>query len=209
MALSWNEIKERAIKFSKVPMLFGEIRQPKSDYILIPRVSSENRNIISMDIFPPDFIVGDTCLAIQNASLYHLGVLQSNMHMAWVKTVCGRLESRFRYSNEIVYNNFPWPENITPKQVQKIEDKMKVILDLRKLYPNVSRGKLYDIGETPPALVKAHNELDKAVDMAYRPQPFVNDANRMEFLFELYEKYTADLFTKEKIKRIKKVISNK
>ncbi len=85
---------------------------------------------------------------------------------------------------------------------------MKVILDLRKLYPNVSRGKLYDIGETPPALVKAHNELDKAVDMAYRPQPFVNDANRMEFLFELYEKYTADLFTKEKIKRIKKVISS-
>ncbi len=120
--LSWNEIKERAIKFSKVPMLFGEIRQPKSDYIFIPLTSSENRSIISIDFFDKNVIANNTGSVIENASLYHLGVLQSGMHMAWVKTVCGRLKGDYRYSNEIVYNNFPWPENITPKQVQKIED---------------------------------------------------------------------------------------
>jgi hypothetical protein len=97
----------------------------------------------------------------------------------------------------LVYNNFPWPENPTDKQKQSIEEKAQKVLDVRAQFPDSSLADLYDPLTMPPALVKAHNELDKAVDLAYRSQPFTSEANRMEFLFGLYEKYTADLFTVE------------
>ncbi|MBK7640052.1 MAG: class I SAM-dependent DNA methyltransferase [Bacteroidetes bacterium] len=190
--------REATKKLALFPALFGEIRQPKSDYILIPRVSSENRKIIPMAIFPKDEIVGDTCLAIPNATLYHLGILQSTMHIAWVKNICGRLKSDFRYSNEIVYNNFPWPATITEKQTKAIESAMQKVLETRNEVHDCPLGKMYDNGKMPPKLVKVHIELDKSVDLAYRSQPFTSEAKRIEFLFELYEKYTADLFTKVK-----------
>ncbi|WP_027001671.1 class I SAM-dependent DNA methyltransferase [Hugenholtzia roseola] len=197
--------REATKKLAKVPALFGEIRQPSSKYILIPRVSSENRTYIPMGFFDDSIIVSDTCLSVNSsATLYHFGILQSSMHMAWVKNVCGRLKSDFRYSNEIVYNNFPWAENPTEKQIKAIEKAAQKVLDARQKFPNSSLAALYDPLVMPPALVKAHAELDKAVDLAYRPQPFTSEANRMEFLFGLYEKYTADLFTKEKTKKRKK-----
>ncbi len=196
-----NSLREATKKLALYPSLFGEIRQPETNFILIPRVSSENRKVIPMHIFTSDYIVGDTCLSIPNATLYHLGILQSTMHMAWVKTVCGRLESRYRYSNEIVYNNFPWPENISHKQIETIEKAIQKVLDARAQFADSSLAVLYDSEKMPPALVKAHIELDKAVDLTYRPQAFTSEAKRMEFLFELYEKYTADLFTKEKVKK--------
>jgi hypothetical protein len=143
-------------------------------------------------------------LSVPNATLYHFGVLMSKMQMAWVKTVCGRIKSDYRYSNEIVYNNFPWVENPTEKQIQAIEKAAQKVLDVREKFPNSSLADLYDPLTMPSALVKAHNELDRAVDLAYRPQPFTCEANRMEFLFSLYEKYTADLFTKVKPKKKKK-----
>lgn len=180
--------RETTRDLAAFPTLFGEVRQPDNDYIMIPRVSSENRKIIPMSIFNSDFIVGDTCLAIPNAKLFHLGVLQSTMHMTWVNYVCGRLESRYRYSNTIVYNNFPWPEQPSEKQVEAIEKAAQKVLDVRGEYPTSSLADLYDPLTIPPNLVKAHNELDKAVDLAYRPQPFTSEAKRMEFLFELYEK---------------------
>jgi hypothetical protein len=124
--------------------------------------------------------------------------------MAWVKTVCGRLESRYRYSKDIVYNNYPFPQNPTDKLIKSIETASQKVLDARLQFPNSSLADLYDPLTMPPTLVKAHNELDKAVDLAYRPQAFTSEANRMVFLFELYEKYTADLFTKEKPKKTKK-----
>jgi hypothetical protein len=124
--------------------------------------------------------------------------------MTWVKYVCGRLKSDFRYSNTIVYNNFPFPENPSEKQVKAIESAAQKVLDTRLQFPNSSLADLYDPDGMPPVLVKAHHELDKAVDLAYRPQPFTNDMSRMEFLFGLYEKYTADLFTKGKPKKAKK-----
>lgn len=142
-------------------------------------------------------------LIMPNAELFHFGVLMSAMHMAWVKSVCGRLKSDFRYSKDIVYNNYPWPENPTDKQLKAIETAAQKVLDARLEFPKSSLSDLYDPLTMPPALVKAHNELDKAVDLAYRPQPFISEANRMVFLFELYEKYTADLFTKEKPKKKK------
>lgn len=196
--------RESTRKLAIEPKLFGEIRQPKADYIIIPRVSSENRMIIPMSLVSSYFIVSDTCLAIENANLYHLGILQSSMHMAWIKAVCGRLESRFRYSNEVVYNNFPWPENITEKQKEKISEKMQHIVDLRNELKNTALGKLYDIGKTPSIFIKAHHELNKAVDAAYSKQKFENETKRLEFLFALYEKYTADLFSKQKTKFTKK-----
>ncbi len=128
----------------------------------------------------------------------------SKMHMAWVKYICGRLKSDFRYSKDIVYNNFPWPDNLTGKQITAIETAAQKVLEARQQFPNSSLADLYDPLTMPPALVKAHNELDRAVDLAYRSQAFKSEANRMEFLFKLYEKYTADLFTKEKPKKAKK-----
>jgi hypothetical protein len=154
--------------------------------------------------FSKDFIVTNSCSVIANASLFHFGILSSVMHIAWVKYTCGRLESRFRYSNTIVYNNYPFPDNPNEKQIKAIETASQKVLDARLQFPNSTLADLYDPLTMPPTLVKAHNELDKAVDLAYRPQAFTSEANRMVFLFELYEKYTADLFTKEKPKKQKK-----
>ena len=196
--------REATKKLALFPYQFGEIRQPKSDYIFIPLTSSENRKVIPMGFFDKSFIANNTGSIIADSSLYHLGVLQSSMHMAWVSSVCGRLENRYRYSNEIVYNNFPWPENISVKQAEQIKKAIQKVLDIRTQFSDSSLAVLYDTEKMPPSLVKAHIELDKAVDLAYRPKPFTSEANRMEFLFELYEKYTADLFTKEKVKKSKK-----
>ena len=189
-------------KFAATPTLFRDRNQPES-FIVVPRVSSENRKYIPMGFFDLNSIVSDTCMSIPNGTLYHFGILMSVMHMAWVKSVCGRLESRFRYSKDIVYNNYPWPENPTEKQINAIETAAQKVLAARADFPKSSLADLYDSLTIPPALIKAHNELDKAVDLAYRPQAFTNEANRMVYLFELYEKYTADLFTTEKTKKKK------
>ncbi len=201
--------------------LFRQVMQPKNDYILIPSHSSENRKYIPLGFFSKENIINKSCFSIPNANLFHFGVLMSTMHMAWVKTVCGRLKSDFRYSKDIVYNNFPWPENPTEKQIANIEEKAQKVLDARAVFQK-SKGACSLVGENecsladlynpltmPPVLIKAHNELDKAVDLAYRPQAFTSEANRMVFLFELYEKYTADLFTKEKVKKVNKKIITK
>lgn len=183
--------------------LFGEIRDFGERYVVVPRVSSENRKYIPIGFFDKNFIISDTCMGIPNCNQYEFGVLMSAMHMAWVKSVCGRLKSDFRYSKDIVYNNYPWPENPNEKRVKAIETAAQKVLDARLQFPNSSLADLYDPLTMPTALVKAHNELDKAVDLAYRPQPFTSEANRMVYLFELYEKYTADLFTNEKTKKKK------
>jgi hypothetical protein len=190
-------------KLADFPTLFGENRQPHSDFILIPRHSSENRKYIPLGFFNSEYIPSDSCSFVSNASLLHFGILMSSMHMAWVKSVCGRLESRFRYSNELVYNNFPFPENPTEKQIANIEEKAQKVLDVRLSFPKSSLADLYGNLTMPPALIKAHNELDKAVDLAYRNVAFTTEANRMVYLFELYEKYTADLFSTQKPKKKK------
>lgn len=123
------------------------------------------------------------------------------MHMAWMKYTCGRLKSDYSYSNTIVYNNFPWPENPSEKQKETVEAAAQKVLDTRLLFPGSCLADLYDPNTMPPALVKAHQELDKAVDLCYRPQPFQSETKRIEFLFELYDKYTAGLFGKEKGKK--------
>ena len=187
-------------KFAATPTLFRDRNQPET-YILIPSTTSENRKYIPLGFFGKDDIANNSCHTVPNGNLFHFGILMSAMHMAWVKSVSGRLESRFRYSKDIVYNNYPWPENPTDKQLKAIETASQKVLDARLEFPKSSLSDLYDPLTMPPVLIKAHNDLDKAVDLAYRPQAFTSEANRMVFLFELYEKYTADLFTKEKPKK--------
>jgi hypothetical protein len=126
-----------------------------------------------------------------NATRYHFGVATSAMHMAWVRYLCGRLESRYRYSAAIVYNNFPWPENPSEAQKQKIEEAAQGVLDARSQFPGSSLADLYDPLTMPPALVKAHQKLDAAVDAAYGKKGFKNDAERVAFLFMLYQRYTS------------------
>ena len=188
-------------KLAEKPMLFGENRQPKSNYIIIPKVSSENRKYIPIGILEPTTISSGSALIIPNANLFMFGIMTSAMHMAWMKATCGRMKSDFQYSASIVYNNFPFPDNPNDKQIKAIETAAQKVLDARLQFPNSSLADLYDPLTMPPTLVKAHNELDKAVDLAYRPQAFTSEANRMVFLFELYEKYTKDLFSKEKVKK--------
>lgn len=113
--------------------------------------------------------------------------------MTWVNYVCGRLESRYRYSNEMVYNNYPWPKEPLERNFAKVEEKAQKVLDVRAEFEGSSLADLYDPLTMPPKLVKAHQELDKAVDLCYRPQAFINEAARIEFLFDLYNQYTMPL----------------
>ena len=181
-------------ELATVPYRFGEVRQPKKDYIALPRVSSENRKYIPITILDKAIIAGDKVYTVENGNLYHFGILLSEMHMTLMRLTSGRLESRYSYSNTITYNNFPWPENPTEKQKQLVELAAKKVLDTRKQFPGSSLADLYDPLTMPPSLVKAHQELDKAVDLCYRPQPYPNETKRIEYLFDLYEKYTAGLF---------------
>jgi hypothetical protein len=191
-------------KLSETPTIFAEIRQPKTNYLAFPTVSSVNRKYIPISFLNPSVIASNQLYILPNASMYHFGILTSIMHMAWVKYVCGRLKSDYRYSASIVYNNYPWPESPTEKQIKAVETTALKVLDVRAKFPDSSLAILYDLDTNPPELVKAHIDLDKAVDLAYRPQTFTTEANRMAFLFELYEKYTVDLFTKQKSKKSNK-----
>lgn len=196
-----NSIAPSTQKFALTPTLFRDRNHPKN-FILVPSTTSENRKYIPFGFFESSEIANNSCHIIPYGTKFNFGVLISIMHMTWVNYVCGRLESRYRYSKDIVYNNFPWPENPTEKQKKTIENAAQKVFDARAQFPGSSLADLYDPLTMPPALVKAHQALDKAVDLAYRPQPFPNEAKRMEFLFELYDKYTAGLFKREKRKKL-------
>lgn len=181
-------------KKSETPTLFTEDRQPEEGfYIAIPRTSSENRKYIPIGYLSSNIIASNDLQIVPNGTLFEFGVLTSAHHMAWVKYTCGRLESRIRYSALFTYNTFPWPRNPSEKQIKSIENAAQKVLDVRLQFPDSSLANLYDPLTMPPALLKAHNELDKAVDLAYRPIPFASEAKRMEFLFELYEEYLIPL----------------
>ena len=158
--------KEATRKKAVTPMLFDEVRECVTDYVAIPKVSSENRKYIPMEYLPPSIIPGDKLFMMPDASIYNFGVLTSNVHMAWMRTVCGRLKSDYSYSNTIVYNNFPWP-NPTEAQRAKIEQTAQGILDARALYPDCSLADLYDEATMPPELRTAHQKNDRAVMEAY------------------------------------------
>lgn len=160
-----NSTAEPTRQFAEKPYLFFSSPQTDSDYLIIPRVSSENRKYIPIGFMTSDYIASDSVQIIPNATLYHFGVLTSNVHMAWMRTVCGRLKSDYRYS-KVVYNNFPWC-NPKPEQKEKIEQTAQAILDARDLYPDSSLADLYDQLTMPSELLRAHQQNDRAVMEAY------------------------------------------
>jgi len=166
--------------------LFQEVRYSKSDYIVVPRVSSERRRYVPIGFLTSDQLVNDAMQFIPEASLYHFGVLTSNVHMAWMRVVCGRLEMRYRYSKDIVYNNFPWPTP-TEEQKAKIEQTAKAILDARAKYPDCSLADLYDEVTMPADLRRAHQDNDRAVMQAYGFVP--GKTTESECVAKLFERY--------------------
>ena len=175
-------------KLAATPTLFGEIRQPVSGtYLLVPSTSSEKRRYVPFGFLDCNVISSNANLIVPNASLYHFGILTSNVHMAWMRVVCGRLKSDYRYSASIVYNNFPWP---TPTEAQKakIEQTAQAILDARNKFPDCSLADLYDEAAMPPELRKAHQENDRAVMAAYGFNIKMSESECVAELFKMYQK---------------------
>ncbi len=177
-------------RLAELPHLFGEIRQTQKNYVVVPRHSSENRRFIPLGFFDASVICGDANSMIPNATQYEFGMLCSTMHNAWMRTVCGRLESRYRYSNTIVYNNYPWPQNLTPEARAAVEQAAESVLDARDAHPDKSLAWLYNPDTMPANLRDAHDALDVAVDDAYNYMGRDDDADRVAFLFERYRELT-------------------
>ena len=176
-------------KKAATPTLFVQISQPETDYLAIPEVSSERRRYIPVAFLSKEIIASNTVQLVPNATPYFFGMLMSEMHMAWMRQVCGRLKSDFRYSNSLVYNNFPFPPAPTSNQVGAVEAAAQAVLVARAQYPDETLAVLYDPRLMPPNLAQAHAALDRAVDRCYRPQPFANELARVEFLFGLYQQF--------------------
>ncbi len=185
--------KAATVRLAEIPYLFAEIRQPDSDYLLVPRVSSENRRYVPIGFMPSAVVVNDLVSIVPNATLYHFGVMTSQMHNAWMRQICGRLKSDYRYSNNLVYNNFPFPQNASDKQREKVERAAQVVLDARAQFPEATLADLYAPDAMLPELLKAHRDLDSAVDACYGARKFKTDLERLEFLFDLYRQYTDPL----------------
>jgi hypothetical protein len=175
------------------PALFAEIRQPKTKFMVVPQHTSETRKYVPFGYFGPEYIVHNSCSAIPKATLFHFGVLSSAIHMAWVRQICGRLESRYRYSTRLVYNNYPWPETATAKQRAIVEKRATAVLRARANSPKSTLAELYDPLSMPPLLQKAHADLDRAVERCYRQEKFRSEQECVGFLFRLYEEVTAPL----------------
>ena len=174
------------------PMLFTQIRQPESDYLAVPEVSSQNRRYIPIGFLSPDIIASNKLYLVPNANKYMFGVMESNVHMAWMRVICGRLKSDYSYS-PAVYNNFPWP---TPTDTQKatIEKTAQGILNARTLYPDASLADLYDPLTMPSELRKAHQANDRAVMQAYgMPIKETDEAACVAWLMRLYQEKVAEM----------------
>jgi hypothetical protein len=181
-----NSVAAGTRKFADTPTLFCQIAQPNTDYIIVPSASSERRRYIPIGFVSNEVIASNLVFLIPDATLYHFGILTSNVHMAWMRTVCGRLKSDYRYAKDIVYNNFPWPTP-TEQQKAKIEETAQAILDARSLYPDSSLADLYDEVTMPPELRKAHQANDRAVMQAYGFT--IKDFTESDCVAELFKIY--------------------
>ncbi|MBW7931196.1 MAG: class I SAM-dependent DNA methyltransferase [Gammaproteobacteria bacterium] len=177
-------------RLAETPTRFHVENMPSGSYLLIPEVSSERRVYIPLGFLGPETLCSNLVKIVPNATLYHFGVLTSMMHMAWVRAVCGRLESRYRYSAGIVYNNFPWPEP-AESRIPAIEQAAQAVLDARAAHPAATLADLYDPRTMPSGLLEAHRRLDRAVDLAYGKSSFTSEAARVAFLFERYQTLTS------------------
>jgi hypothetical protein len=177
-------------KLAETPTRFHVENMPKGNYLVIPEVSSERRHYIPIGFMGPETLASNLLKIVPNASLYHFGVLESEMHMTWVRAICGRLKSDYRYSKDIVYNNYPWPENPTKDHMKTVEEAAQKVLDVRMQFPKATLADLYNPETMPKVLLDAHNTLDRAVDRSYGKRSFKTEAERMEFLFEKYKEMT-------------------
>jgi hypothetical protein len=182
-----NAPDEGRRKLAATPALFREQNTSDVDYIVVPKVSTENRRYIPIGYVPAATIASDLLFLIPNVTLYHFGILTSNVHMAWVRAVCGRLKSDYRYSKDIVYNNFPWPD-ANDGQKTAIAGLAQAVLDARKQEPG-SLADLYDPIAMPSALLNAHRELDRAVMGLYGFS--VKDMDEVACVAALIERYKA------------------
>jgi hypothetical protein len=181
------------------PTQFQKIRQPKKNFIALPEVSSERRNFIPIGFLSAQIVPSNKIQTLPEGTLFHFGVLCSTMHNAWMRYTCGRLKSDYSYSATIVYNNFPWPgfavEPLSDKHRNAIEQAAQCVLDARAQFADASLADLYDPLTMPSALLKAHQKLDAAVDAAYQhsggKKSYASDAERVAFLFELYQRITS------------------
>ncbi len=180
-------------KIAMTPTRFHVENFPKHDFLVVPKVSSQRRDYIPIGFMRPSSLASDLLFVVRDATSFHFGILSSAMHMAWVRQVCGRLKSDFRYSNKLVYNNYPWPQEATEKLKARVEKCAQAVLDARAKHSGATLADLYDPLAMPANLAKAHAALDKAVDACYRSQPFTSERQRVEYLFALYEKLTAPL----------------
>jgi len=180
-------------KLAETPRRFHVECMPDTDFLVIPKVSSERRNFIPIGYFGPETLASDLLFVVQNATRFHFGLLSSSMHNAWMRYVAGRLESRYRYSVHIVYNNFPWPLDVPEDRSRKVAAAAGGVLAARAAHNGATLAALYDPDAMPDDLRAAHRELDKAVDAAYSYRGGKDDAARVAFLFELYRKLEAEL----------------
>lgn len=179
------------------PTRFHVENFPRSKYLIIPEVSSERRHYIPIGYIPPSIFSSNLVKIVKGASIYHFGILTSQMHMTWVKYVGGRLKSDYRYSKDVVFNNFPWPVSASRSSITRIEAAAEGVLSCRATFPDNTLADLYDPNSMPSLLAKAHQDLDKAVDRAYKAKPFPSETARIEFLFNLYNAYEHGIFTEE------------
>ncbi|MBU6324212.1 MAG: N-6 DNA methylase [Bacteroidetes bacterium] len=184
---------ESTRKLANSPTKFHVEFIPKDSYLVIPEVSTERRAYIPIGYLSPDVLSSNKLRLLPNATLFEYGILTSQIHMDWMRYVAGRMKSDYSYSINIVYNNFPWPEAPTEAQKQAVEEAAQQVLDTRAKYPGSSLATLYNPLTMPGDLLKAHQQLDKAVDKCYRKEPFKDERERIEYLFGLYEQYTAGL----------------
>ena len=193
--------KAATVKFAAYPQLFMEDRQPLNDYLAVPEVSSENRYYVPIGFLSSEVVASNKLQIISNGSQWLFGVLTSAMHMTWMRYVTGRLKSDYSYSNSLVYNNFPFPPSPSAKQVAAVEAAARQVLAARAQFPQESLATLYDPLTMPPALVKAHQTLDRAVDLCYRTAAFPTELSRLEFLFEQYRQLQTPLLPPAKTRR--------
>lgn len=184
--------RPQTLALANYPSLFGEIRQPETEMLVLPKVSSENRKYLPISFVSPDIIINGSALMIQGVTSFHFGILSSNVHNAWMRTVCGRMKSDYQYSNNIVYNNFPWPATSVEQQAQ-IASTAQGILDARALYADCSLADLYDEAAMPIELRQAHQANDRAVMKAYGFSTDMTEPDIVAQLMKRYQLLTGDI----------------
>ena len=191
--------------YANYPTLFTQNRQPDTDYLAIPEVSSETREYIPIAMLPPSVVASNKLQIVPGAPIHYFGILTSAMHMAWMRTVAGRLKSDYSYSPS-VYKSFPWPD-MTASQKNRIAELSQAVVDARAMFPQSSLNVLYDPDTMPPVLRRAHQALDRAVDRRYRHSDFASERERVEHLFTLYEKMRSPMVSSiQKKKRHRKKV---